>query len=99
MFVKSVSAANTSACISENGELYIWGKGSQGSEIILPQKMLSVSNPVVSVSVGDSVSLVLDVEGIVWSWGKNEKGELGLGDTTYRPHPYPILNLKHKGIT
>lgn len=36
VFVKKIAASNTSACISDKGELFIWGKGSQGSEIILP---------------------------------------------------------------
>jgi len=54
---------------------------------------------VLDISVGESASLILDVEGLVWSWGNNEKGELGLGDVNYRPHPFPIMSLKHKGIS
>ncbi len=61
--------------------------------------MVTVSNAVVDISVGESSSLVLDSEGIVWSWGNNDKGELGLGDVIYRPHPFPIMSLKQKGIT
>jgi len=60
---------------------------------------VQIENPIVSVSLGDSASLALDTEGVVWSWGNNTQGELGLGDVTYRPHPYPITNLKQKGIT
>lgn len=61
--------------------------------------MVTVSNAVVDISVGESSSLVLDSEGIVWSWGNNDNGELGLGDVIYRPHPFPIMSLKQKGIT
>jgi alpha-tubulin suppressor-like RCC1 family protein len=31
----------------------------------------------------------LDSEGIVWTWGNNSKGELGLGDFAPRSIPYP----------
>jgi|APGre2960657423_1045063.scaffolds.fasta_scaffold452265_1 alpha-tubulin suppressor-like RCC1 family protein len=97
--VSKVAASHTSACVTANGELYIWGKGAQGSEIILPQKVVTVPNAVIDISVGASSSLVLDNEGMVWSWGSNAQGELGLGDLMYRPHPFPVMSLKHKGIT
>ena len=42
---------------------------------------------------------VLDVSGILWVWGSNKKGELGLGDCTARPNPYPLLTLKEKELT
>lgn len=65
----------------------------------MPQKVVTVSNAVVDISVGESSGLVLDTEGMVWSWGNNGQGELGLGDVLYRPHPFPIMSLKQKGVT
>ena len=61
--------------------------------------MVTVPSAIVDISVGESSSLVLDIEGIIWSWGNNEQGELGLGDVMYRPHPFPVMSLKQKGIT
>ncbi len=61
--------------------------------------MVTVPSAIVDISVGESSSLVLDIEGMIWSWGNNEQGELGLGDVMYRPHPFPVMSLKQKGIT
>ena len=61
--------------------------------------MVTVPSAIVDISVGESSSLVLDIEGMIWSWGNNKQGELGLGDVMYRPHPFPVMSLKQKGIT
>lgn len=42
---------------------------------------------------------VLDEAGITWVWGLNKRGELGLGDSTTRQNPYPLLALKEKDLT
>jgi len=36
---------------------------------------------------------------MIWSWGKNEIGELGLGDSENRSYPSPILALKSRKVT
>lgn len=40
----------------------------------------------------------VDAKGLVWSWGSNKQGELGVGDNDPRVHPYPILTLKGKVV-
>jgi alpha-tubulin suppressor-like RCC1 family protein len=40
----------------------------------------------------------IDNQGLVWVWGENKKGELGVGDYSARVHPYPLINLKGKSI-
>ena len=36
---------------------------------------------------------------MVWIWGSNKKGELGLGDYTTRNAPFPLVGLQDKKIT
>ena len=36
---------------------------------------------------------VIDYKGVVWVFGENSHGELGVGDTTPRYAPYPIVSL------
>src|SRR3990167_163873 len=38
--------------------------------------------PMIATSAGHDHSLFLDVEGSVWSCGRNDSGQLGVGDTT-----------------
>jgi X-linked retinitis pigmentosa GTPase regulator len=61
--------------------------------------VLTIANPVVNVSVGRSVSAALDDSGLLWAWGTNQNGELGVGDNEPRGHPFPILSLKGKKVT
>jgi hypothetical protein len=35
---------------------------------------------------------------MMWSWGQNNSGELGLNDSKVRLYPHPILTLKKKKI-
>lgn len=91
--IAKISAGSTSSAgVSEDGDLYLWGSGAFGL-YELPSKVLTIMNQVVEVELGDSVNAALDTSGIVWSWGKNELGELGVGDCEPRVHPAPILSL------
>ena len=40
----------------------------------------------------------IDQTGMVWVWGENKKGELGVGDYSSRVHPYTLVNLKGKVV-
>ncbi|XP_008588381.1 PREDICTED: protein RCC2 [Galeopterus variegatus] len=43
-------------------------------------------------------SLLITTEGKLWSWGRNEKGQLGHGDTKRVEAPKPIEGLSHELI-
>ena len=51
------------------------------------------------MSVGGSFGIAKDKDGMLWTWGQNTNGELGLNDTKTRLYPHPILSLKRKHIT
>ena len=36
---------------------------------------------------------------MLWAWGQNTNGELGLNDLKTRLYPHPILSLKRKNVT
>jgi X-linked retinitis pigmentosa GTPase regulator len=59
---------------------------------------LAVELDVVEVSIGGCFGAALDREGMLWTWGSNANGELGLGDFEPRPHPFPVAHLKHKPV-
>jgi X-linked retinitis pigmentosa GTPase regulator len=96
--VNKIDATYHSACISDQGVLFLWGRGVFG-EYPFPQKVISIQGKVVDLSLGKTVSTCVDEQGLIWSWGSNKHGELGLGDQDPRVHPFPVLSLKGKAVT
>ncbi|MCM1439655.1 MAG: hypothetical protein NC131_10735, partial [Roseburia sp.] len=45
---------------------------------------------IVSVATGSYFNLALDEDGVVWAWGANNKGQLGVGDTRNRNTPVKV---------
>lgn len=93
--VVQVAAGLNSACVTERGELFLWGRGIWG-ETPLPNKILAISNKVSSVSLGSDLGVAVDDTGLAWVWGSNMHGELAVGDKEPRVHPFPILNMNGK---
>ncbi|XP_061577145.1 E3 ISG15--protein ligase HERC5-like [Cololabis saira] len=94
-----------SVALSRDGQVYAWGKNSRGqlglgrrkSGITPPTHVWCLSSmPLVQVSAGGEQSFALSVSGAVFSWGRNDCGQLGLGDTEDRSTPTSVqcLNLK-----
>lgn len=50
------------------------------------------------MSVGGCFGAAIDRDGLIWTWGSNSKGELGVGDFEPRPYPYPVTHLKNKNV-
>ncbi|XP_018559610.2 LOW QUALITY PROTEIN: probable E3 ubiquitin-protein ligase HERC4 [Lates calcarifer] len=94
-----------SVALTKDGQVYTWGLDSRGQlglgkrrpGVSSPQHLQSLSaTPLVQISAGGEQSFALSVSGGVFSWGRNDCGQLGLGDTTDRhtPTPVPCLNMK-----
>ncbi|KAI7839928.1 hypothetical protein COHA_006322 [Chlorella ohadii] len=43
-------------------------------------------------------SIIADVNGVCYTWGRNEKGQLGLGDTINRNNPTIVKGLANKKV-
>jgi len=101
--VRSVSCSDnhTLAC-TDDGGVYAWGSdrfgqlgsgsdGSRGSMVprVVEGKVLR-GRRVVGVAAGTRHSVVVDWEGIVYSWGDNRYGQCGR-----RAHTSPLLPIGH----
>ena len=53
---------------------------------------------ITEVSVGGCFGVAKDRDGLLWTWGQNTNGELGLNDFKTRLYPHPILQLKKKQV-
>ena len=72
-------------CINNDQNVVSFGtafKGAHGHEVmnVFPPKIISSLNHIISISVGDSHCACLDSDGNIYTFGKNDQGQLGIGD-------------------
>ncbi|XP_073698660.1 uncharacterized protein [Garra rufa] len=94
-----------SMALTNDGQLFVWGENSHGQlglrkdhpGSLSAQHVESLSGiPVAQISAGGDHSFVLSLSGVVFGWGKNSAGQLGLGDTTDRHVPTVVNSLHWK---
>ncbi|MBX3095204.1 MAG: putative Ig domain-containing protein [Cryobacterium sp.] len=97
--------------LTDDGTVYSWGVGFYGelgegtsviekltpSPIALPA--LAAGDRVIQVSVGSEHALALTEQGTVLAWGRNESGQLGLGDTATRGTPTIVPTSAFPGLS
>ncbi|NXK72929.1 HERC5 ligase, partial [Amazona guildingii] len=90
--------------VCEGGELFTWGQnthgqlgvGSQATLTLQPQLVERLKGiPLAHIAAGGAHSAAVSLSGAVYSWGKNDFGQLGLGDTQDRDCPSYVRALEH----
>ncbi|XP_067993448.1 probable E3 ubiquitin-protein ligase HERC4 isoform X1 [Melanerpes formicivorus] len=93
-----------SMALSRGGVIFTWGKNTHGQLGLGSQTPFSSQPRVVKtlqgvphaqIAAGGSHSITVSLSGAVYSWGKNEFGQLGLGDTNDRDCPTYVGALEH----
>ena len=96
--ILKVSCSSSSMALGLDGFLYTWGESTQGDSLY-PQSITSlIPNKVIDFSLNRAMSAVIDSTGMVWVWGENKRGELGVRDQCSRDNPYPLASLKGKPV-
>ncbi|MGB0743339.1 MAG: hypothetical protein ACPGSB_02330, partial [Opitutales bacterium] len=82
------------AAIDAGGNLFLWGailpSGSQGGLAQIPGTWREVS--VSRTAAGEAHILLIATDGTLWSFGLNDRGQLGVGDQQSRTSPVQIDN-------
>ncbi|KFW81389.1 E3 ISG15--protein ligase HERC5, partial [Manacus vitellinus] len=90
--------------VCEGGELFTWGRNTHGQlglgsqATFIPQAQLVErlkGIPLAQIAAGGAHSTTVSLSGAVYSWGKNDFGQLGLGDTEDRDCPSYVGALEH----
>jgi len=83
--------------IKTNGTLWGWGYNSTGGLGLNNTTSYSSPKQVGALTIWSTVStsnngftLAIQTNGTIWSWGSNNQGQLGLGNTTYTSSPIQI---------
>ena len=83
--------------LTETGEIYLTGKGDLGEQgnghWDHCHQFHQVLSEIVTVCSGSEHILAVSREGLVYSWGWNEHGNLGLGDTVNRCRPTVVSGV------
>ncbi|GAM28582.1 hypothetical protein SAMD00019534_117580 [Acytostelium subglobosum LB1] len=99
-----------SALLTENGDVYMWGRGAvknppiatlgNGSfeDQLVPQKVEGLSEVVV-ISIGFYHSAALRSNGELLTWGCGEDGQLGHGDNLNQTTPRVIQSMTSHWVT
>lgn len=82
------------AALTSGGQMYVWGSGANSqlglgassANVLTPTAVPGVTD-VISFTLGGSSAAALTAAGRTYVWGLNNRGQLGLGDTTARSVP------------
>ena len=83
--------------LTNKGILYIWSHKIPIEDINL-EPITSLKSPINKFDIGGNFIVAIDLDGTIYSWGNNLKGELGQGNYEYRNDPSPIPSLTNKNI-
>ncbi|XP_004304140.1 PREDICTED: ultraviolet-B receptor UVR8 [Fragaria vesca subsp. vesca] len=99
-----------STALTDDGEVYGWGRGEHGrlgfgdndkSSKMVPQKVhLLAGEDIVQVSCGGTHSAALTRDGRIFSFGRGDHGRLGYGRKVTTGHPMEVpIELPPKNVT
>ena len=95
--VASVCCSNFTAALTEDSNLYIWGETPNGM-FVRPEKINGLAGIILQAAIGEDLICVLDENNFVYSWGRNEAGQLGLGDTEPQKDACSVDTLNDREI-
>lgn len=91
------------AALTSSGELYMWGDNRYNQQgVYTKPSALQIPEPHVvpfggtrirAIACGKNHTVCVSEQGRVFAWGKNKRGELGVGDTEPRPAPALVPGL------
>ncbi|XP_067901931.1 probable E3 ubiquitin-protein ligase HERC6 isoform X2 [Heterodontus francisci] len=97
-----------SLALSKDGAVYSWGQNSYGQlglgegvhSKLSPNCVISLMGiPVAQIAAGGRHSFALSLSGAVFSWGRNNHGQLGFKDTENKVSPCRVKQLKKLNVT
>lgn len=91
------TGASHTLALTSTGEVWIWGSGYSGElglgsntkSTAYPQKIPTLSG-IVQIDAKNGTSYAIKNDGTVWTWGANDYGQIGNGNSTDQFTPYQV---------
>jgi len=93
--------------LSSVGQIFCWGRNTHGqlglgnkSERVITPKLITslVDCPIYKICAGSYHSVAITYSGTTFTWGMNQSGQLGTGDTAEKLLPTNVRLLSGKGV-
>ncbi len=99
-WVAVAAGQNHTVAVKSDGTLWSWGENTEGQlgdgtneNRLVPTQEITKAEFWETVAAGGDHTIALEENGSLWSWGKNEFGQLGEGTTDDRNFPGPDSTL------
>ncbi len=87
--------------LDTKGKVYSWGFGSHGElgirntfkktvPVAVDTTKALAGKKIVAIAAGTNYGVAVDSQGMVYTWGENDKGQLGINSTKHSEVPVPI---------
>ncbi|EKX40966.1 hypothetical protein GUITHDRAFT_46944, partial [Guillardia theta CCMP2712] len=96
---------NHTVVVTDNGLIYTWGENKAGqlgtgdlkssNSPVLIDSALNLPS-VLSIACGEFHTVAICIEGTIWSWGRNQCGQLGHGNTKTCYFPTQVVGMAKK---
>ncbi|HUR51352.1 MAG TPA: choice-of-anchor D domain-containing protein [Mycobacteriales bacterium] len=83
--------------LDANGDVWQWGQVANNNSTLTVQKTPSKlpfpsgTQRIIDIAAGNQFSLAMDAAYKAYSWGKNDRGQLGTNSTSTSPYPTAVL--------
>jgi alpha-tubulin suppressor-like RCC1 family protein len=88
--------------LSYAGSILCWGNNTYGqlgngtySNHTTPREINTINDGIRNIVAGAYHTCLLTVNNMVYCWGKNEQGQLGIGDVQDIPYPVSVKNISN----
>ena len=84
--------------LKADGTVWTWGQNTYGQlgngvsngTVVYPEKIDSLSD-IIKIAAAGQTAVALKTDGTVWTWGRNDNGQLGNGTTVSSNVPVQVL--------